>query len=49
MWEYEVICMYSQLSEAEEQQNGEEPVGELQNAAASWAELRRLMRCDAMR
>jgi hypothetical protein len=36
MWEYEVICMYSQLSEAEEQQqNGEEPVGELQNAAAS--------------
>lgn len=35
MWDYEVICMYSQLSEAEEQQNGEEPVGELQNAAAS--------------
>lgn len=36
IWEYEVICMYSQLNEAEQQQqNGEEPVGELQNAAAS--------------
>lgn len=30
------MYMYSQLNEAEEQQqNGEEPVGELQNAAAS--------------
>lgn len=45
MWEYEVICMYSQLSEAAEQQqqNGEEPVGELQKCGCQRS------RCDAMR
>lgn len=40
MWEYEVICMYSQLSEAEK------PVGELQKMRLR-AEQMRWMRPDA--